>query len=214
MVLLVAYATMLIDHIGWIFFPTEIWWRIVWRVAFPLFAWWIVRGYRLTSNKSRYAKRILILGIISQIPLLFLLPILLINICFTLLFWLIALAIWDTKKLHLLLKISFISILCAIAWYFNFDYWAYGVLLILLFHIFWQQKMTLIYMLILTYAFYGTGILKNSFPFDVQMYALISVILLYFTPIQKYDFRLNFYFKYGFYPIHLFILYSIFLLLS
>lgn len=50
MLRLLAMLTMLIDHIGVIFFPDDIILRIVGRLAFPLFAWGIARGYRYTSS--------------------------------------------------------------------------------------------------------------------------------------------------------------------
>jgi len=43
MITILAFITMLIDHIGYIFFPFDEIWRIIGRIAFPLFAWGIVR---------------------------------------------------------------------------------------------------------------------------------------------------------------------------
>ena len=61
-----AMITMLIDHVGAIFFPGVPELRIIGRIAFPLFCWGIATGFERTRNRPRYALRLLIGGIISQ----------------------------------------------------------------------------------------------------------------------------------------------------
>lgn len=212
MVLLLAFSTMLIDHIGMIFFPTEDYWRMIGRIAFPLFAWGIVRGYKMTKNKLRYARRIFILAIISQLPSFFVSGYDLVNVCFTLLFWLISLEIIDHKKINIILKIIFVSCLLFIADFFQFDYGVYGILTMILLFFTWQKKMSVVYFFLLTFLFYCIDFQNISIHFHIQLLAVLSIFILYFTPIQKYDFPINFYFKYGFYPVHLMVLYLIFLI--
>lgn len=211
MITILAFITMLIDHIWYIFFPMD-WqglFRIIGRLAFPLFAWGIVRWYKMTSNKEKYAKRIFILAIISQIPLIFISGNEIYNICFTLLFWLISLFVIEQKKVQVSIKLWIIALLLFIAYYFKFDYWIYGVLTIILISLFWQQKKSILYFFILTFLFYCVNFTTFTVSFSIQLYAIISFIILYFTPIQKYDFKINYYIKYWFYPLHLAILYII-----
>jgi hypothetical protein len=61
-----AMITMLIDHVGAIFFPgvTEL--RIIGRIAFPLFCWGIVTGFERTRSWFRYALRLMAGGLIAQ----------------------------------------------------------------------------------------------------------------------------------------------------
>ena len=64
---LIAAATMLIDHAGFMLFPGEGWMRIVGRIAYPLFAWCIAEGFRYTRNRLRYFLQVFILGVGCQI---------------------------------------------------------------------------------------------------------------------------------------------------
>ena len=50
----IAALSMLLDHIGVIFFPNEITFRILGRLALPIFAYMIAEGCRYTRNKLRY----------------------------------------------------------------------------------------------------------------------------------------------------------------
>ena len=63
---LVAMVTMLIDHIGVVFFPGVLELRIIGRIAFPLFCWGIVTGFHHTRDWRRYALRLLVFGLIAQ----------------------------------------------------------------------------------------------------------------------------------------------------
>lgn len=51
---LIAAVSMLLDHIGVIFFPRVAIFRILGRLAFPIFAFMIAEGCRYTRNKARY----------------------------------------------------------------------------------------------------------------------------------------------------------------
>ncbi len=62
----VAMGTMLVDHVGVIFFPAITELRVVGRIAFPLFAWCAVVGTRYTRSLWRYAARMLVLGLVAQ----------------------------------------------------------------------------------------------------------------------------------------------------
>ena len=50
----IAALSMLLDHIGVIFFPSEITFRFWGRLALPIFAYMIAEGCRYTRNKLRY----------------------------------------------------------------------------------------------------------------------------------------------------------------
>ncbi len=63
---LIAAVTMLIDHIGYIFFPTQMLWRIIGRIAMPIFAFMIAEGCCHTRNKLRYFLSVLGLGLLCQ----------------------------------------------------------------------------------------------------------------------------------------------------
>lgn len=63
---LLACAFMLIDHIGMIFFPWVSIYRIIGRLAFPIFAFMISEGARYTKNKLRYFLTLLVLAAIIE----------------------------------------------------------------------------------------------------------------------------------------------------
>ena len=64
----IAALCMLIDHIGLVFFPTDIRWRMIGRLAMPIFAYGVARGAFYTSSLKRYMKKMLLFSFISQIP--------------------------------------------------------------------------------------------------------------------------------------------------
>lgn len=63
---LLAALTMLIDHIGVVFFPGVVGFRIVGRISFPLFIWLLVQGETHTRDVGRYGLRLAVLGVVSQ----------------------------------------------------------------------------------------------------------------------------------------------------
>jgi hypothetical protein len=63
---LLAAVLMVVDHVGYVFFPQEPLFRMIGRLSFPLFVWLLVQGEHHTRNIWRYGVRLLIGGIISQ----------------------------------------------------------------------------------------------------------------------------------------------------
>lgn len=208
---------MLIDHIWMLFFPDVDLYRMIGRISFPLFWWGIVRGYRVTKNKEKYIQRLFLLWVVSQIPFFYLQAVFdvwIINVVFTLLIGLFSIWLWDIEKLSIWWKISGVIWFACFAQYFSFDYGAYGVGMILLFHIFWWKKVTLFYFTLLTLLFYNIEYQPFQFVYHVQIFSLFSLLFLYYFPVLKYDFLFPFWLKYSFYPLHLMILIGIYLLIS
>lgn len=65
---ILALSAMLLDHIGVVLFPEQLWMRCAGRIAFPLFAFELVQGYIHTRDLRRYALRLLLLAAVSEIP--------------------------------------------------------------------------------------------------------------------------------------------------
>lgn len=65
---LIAIFSMLIDHVGSIFFPEALWMRAVGRIAMPIFAFCIAEGYIYTHDRKRFLTRLAVFAVISELP--------------------------------------------------------------------------------------------------------------------------------------------------
>lgn len=197
---LIAMITMLIDHVGAYFFPELIFLRIIGRLSFPIFCYFIVQGYTRTSNLFKYVKRLMIFFIISQIPYFLLSNKL--NVLFTFLISIFVIYIYDLLKSKFSnyydFAIIFIFMIVYIfSFFIPFDYGFYGVLLIFILYRFKEFKLKRnIFILILTIMY---SLVFNS---HIQLFSLISLFLIDVN-IENANFRLNRYFSYVFYPLHL-----------
>lgn len=217
MLKLIAMLTMLVDHIGLLFFPGIIAFRIVGRIAMPLFAYGIAQGYWYTRRRgttAQYLCRVSALFLVSQIPynlvqyqagvaLNF-------NICISWVLGIVVLVILDSQLHYLLKTLLLTAIAAAIAgtW---LDYSFLAVSMVIAFSLrFRGQKGIPIAMcsagalVILFSALYSNYI---------ELYALTAMpILLWFE--KKYKSRdkavkIPRWIGYAFYPFHLLLLTAI-----
>ena len=66
MLKLMGAAAMLLDHMGLMFFPGNEMFRILGRLAFPIFAFMIAEGAKYTRNRRRYLGQLLALATSCQ----------------------------------------------------------------------------------------------------------------------------------------------------
>ena len=66
MLKIIAALAMLCDHVGLLFFPSQDIFRIIGRLAFPIFAFMIAEGCKYTRNRIRYFSMILGLAALCQ----------------------------------------------------------------------------------------------------------------------------------------------------
>ena len=182
MLKLLALVTMLVDHIGYMYFPNEILFKIIGRLAFPIFAYQIAIGYSRTSNIKKYVLRLSLFALITQIPYCFFSPDIKFNpIHFNVLFTFLAAIgllcvydmgilniksfIKDKNYIHLLYGIFLLALAIVIIILpevlsflikdFYLEYGLLGLALVLLFHVF-QEKMHLaVISIILLYLLHG-----------------------------------------------------------
>ncbi len=206
MLRIIAFAAMAIDHIGLVFFPQFVILRIIGRLAMPLFAFSVAEGYVRTRNVYKYGERILLLALISQ-PIFYLLfDSNSLNICFTLLLGLIGIYAYNKNK-NWFIRIFSILVLSFLASYFNFEYGAYGFLMILFFYIFRNNIIMIVVQSLLVFAY-----ILSDFSFLFNTFAIPAFFLAHY--LKKYDFRINRSVQYFFYPLHLLIIYLIHLLVK
>ncbi len=63
---IIAALSMLLDHVGLMFFPKYVIFRYLGRLAFPIFSFMIAEGCRYTRNKIRYFLSVFLLGALCQ----------------------------------------------------------------------------------------------------------------------------------------------------
>jgi len=190
-------AAMLIDHIGAVFFPDALWMRIIGRISFPLFAWGIAMGYSRTRNLLRYGARLLVTGLVTQLPYSQLFGSGYLNICFTLLAGLVVIWLYNYKVRWA--GILGIAGVLALVHVMNFEYGIYGVLTILAFYVFQDDSNLPAYQLLLTLG--GIRLYRLHM---IQLFSVVSSMLL--PALKKVDFKLNKLVQYGFYPLHIILL--------
>ncbi|WP_426449690.1 TraX family protein [Paenibacillus sp. S-38] len=128
----IAMMTMLIDHIGIVFFKGEQVWRWIGRLAFPLYAYGIVTGYRHTRSLPRYAKRLAVTAALAQVPYLYAFGFMQVNVVGSFLFCIGVLYLLDRTQepaqrvLIIAAGLLIISVL-------PFEYGGYGLLLVLIY---------------------------------------------------------------------------------
>lgn len=217
---IIAMITMVLDHVGLVFFPQYGVFRLVGRLAFPIFCFLLVEGFFHTSNVKKYLMRLLIFAIISEFPFD-----LMVNrpenyfgaqnIFFTLFLGLSAIAIMDNfdKKhsmdiyLKTLVNIVVAITFSTIAILLKTDYNLLGIFYILIFYMY-RGKNFLIFLCIeiITIYFYGGIYVKGHMI--KQTFAGFAVLLtaLYNGergPKIKYVF-------YVFYPLHILLIVAIY----
>lgn len=199
-----AIIFMLIDHVGFMFFPNLSILRTIGRLAFPTFAFQISIGFKNTKNKEKYILRMIIFTLISQYPF-WLMTIskipdsqFTLNVGATLTLGLVCLYCIE-KFQNKFLKVLLPLLILAISFLIPMDYSWYGVLIIILFYIFSKSK-------ILTFSSYFITLLsymiyKNSF---FNLPAILSLIPIFLYNGKKG--KSAKYLFYIFYPLHLLIL--------
>lgn len=196
---IIAIISMIIDHIGYVFYPGIVELRIIGRISFPIFAYQIALGYLHTRDLKKYKLRLLIFAIISQIPYVLVFPTGF-NIFFNLLLAVYAIEFYDKKRFLALGGLLIYTIL--VGKVILFGYGIYGILLSLIFYIYSKKPIQLsLSFLLLTFSY---CLYYNNF---VQNYALLALPIILIN--WKYKVILNKWWFYLFYPIHLIIIYFV-----
>lgn len=126
---------------------------VIRMIAPPILTFFVAEGYYQTKNVWRYALRLLVWALLSQVPFIFYSnwgqhgwgfftwrPV---NGIFTLLLGLLALAVWKEKETFAVVRVLLIAALCALSWEIQSEWAVWGVLMVLAFGVFhgsyWKQ---------------------------------------------------------------------------
>lgn len=213
MLKMLGVILMLIDHIGMVFFPYQIQWRLVGRLAMPIFAYSVAKGFVKTSDIKQYKHRMFIFACISQLPFMLVMystglretSLFSLNIGFT---FFVALQILDyyqkvkdgqeftnRDKGYLLIWIVIANIL-------PIDYGFYGIVVVWIYYQFYiiHKQMVLTTVLLLV-SLVCTGSMSQMM---IQLYSVGAIVLIHFLKdLYAGKWRKFFYL---FYPVHLFVL--------
>ena len=222
---ILAMALMLMDHLWATLLPAQEWLTCVGRLAFPIFAFMAVEGYFHTHDFKKYALRMLLFAVISEIPFDFMYggtwfyPVHQ-NVIWTLLLGLLGINIMETarkkrkKWAFILISVIVVIVGAALGTLCMLDYYGTGVLTIFIFYFFHGRKWwCLLGQLIALYLFnvellgglvYPIQLFGMEFELCQQGLALLSLIPIWlYRGRQGYHSKPFQYLCYAFYPVHM-----------
>lgn len=234
---MIAVLTMLIDHIGAVFFPQYIAFRIIGRIAFPIFAFFVAEGARKTKSIEKYMGKMLLFAILTEIPfdLAFhrrLFDISGQNVMWTFFVALLGIAIsrkimsWYNSRIRTsfagneikshdqesyLLLLLLMGPMMGLAYYLQTDYDWYGVAMVYLFYLLYKKKAIKFFAVAgLTILYSALYTLHFGYFFWAQYLQCCCIISFLFLFFYKGEQGKKWkYFFYFFYPMHLLLLYFI-----
>lgn len=193
---------MVIDHIGAIFFPGELMFRYIGRLAFPIFCFLLVEGVHYTHDIRQYMLRLGMFAVISEVPydLAFHGKVLEFggqNVFFTLLLGVILLYLLERND-EWPVKASEVVLIMWVAGVMRTDYSYKGIFLISMFYLFRRYRLV---------SLAGGALWNFLWNNRIQEYGALAMIPLVLYNGERG--RKMKYFFYVFYPLHLTILYAI-----
>lgn len=225
---ILAMVLMLMDHLWATLLPAQDWLTCAGRVAFPIFAFMSVEGYFHTHNFKKYAQRMLLFAVLSEIPFdlmyggTWFYPVHQ-NVIWTLLVGLLGIHLMETvrkkQKLWVYVLVSagvvaaggILGTLCMV------DYYGVGVLTVFIFYFFRGRKWWCLLGQLL--ALYWVNVqMLGGLMYPIQLFGMEfelcqqGLALLALLPIWLYRGRQGYHSKpfqyacYAFYPVHMLIL--------
>lgn len=232
---LIAIITMTIDHIAMILLPMSLTYsifRLIGRIAFPLFCFLLAEGFRHTHNIKRYLARILLVGLAIEVALYFIHFFIAdigrsnFNIMITLFIGLLILSLLKSNHKWIrplaIIPFAYLIMTCFFVpsitignytLYLSVEYGLYGICLILLFGLFTNKTIYLLGFVIISLCFCNPGLFWH-FNFNHlklvssgQHLALLTLPFIYLYN-GKMGPKLPKIFTYLYYPLHLVVIYG------
>ena len=213
---LIAVLTMIIDHIGSVFFPQYLIFRYIGRIAFPIYAFLVSEGCKKTKNFKNYLSRLLIFALISEyfFDLAFYNKTIFLghnNTIFTLFFASLIIYIFKHTKITNIYKYLTALLITFLSEAMHTDYGIFGIILVLIFYFQKSRKSAIFFaaLLIIINGFSISNFLnigEVSLVYIIfKAMTLFSLFIIYFYNGEKgYQLSINginlFYIVY---PLHL-----------
>lgn len=212
---IIAAISMTLDHMGLMLFPKILFFRILGRLAMPIFAYMIAEGCKYTRNRRKYLGMVFGLGAVCQIVYWFVDHSLYFSILITFslsICIIYAMQHWKEKQdfPSCLVFAAAIAAVYGLNRVFEIDYGFWGCMLPVFAALPHKTKYDLYPVSILTL---GLGLVLLSMDIgDIQIYSLfvLPLLLAYSGKRGKWNLK---YFFYIFYPAHLVILEGIAMLI-
>lgn len=229
-----AMTFMLLDHLWATMMTGQEWMTNVGRLAFPIFAFMIVEGYFRTRNIKKYMGRLLAFAFISEIPFNLMtggrwLNLYHQNVLWTFLIAIVCMLGIDKVKIsnrNIAVKTVLVILITFLGWAIGMvtfvDYYGFGVLTVLTFYIFHQRSWWNYLGQALVLYFINVELL-GGYYFEVTIFGVTlevvqqGLALLSLPIIWLYNGELGYhkkwwqYFCYSFYPLHMMVLYLVFI---
>ncbi len=225
---ILAMALMLCDHLWATLLPAQEWLTCVGRLAFPMFAFMAVEGYFHTRSFKRYALRMLVFALLSEIPFdlmyggTWFYPVHQ-NVIWTLLIGLLGIRAMEAVRekgklwLYVLTCVGVTALGAALGTLGMVDYYGAGVLTVFVFYFFhgreWWKLLGQILALywinvrMLGGQVYPMTILGMDVELSQQGLALLALVPIWlYRGRQGHHSRAFQYVCYAFYPVHMLIL--------
>ena len=212
---IIAMISMVLDHVGLVFFSDFEIFRILGRLAFPIYAYMIAEGCTHTKNRKRYLGTILGMGILFQLVYTIFMRSLYQGILITFslsigLIYAIEGLMKNKKPLYKALMIAVIAFIVLFGvvypivfkdYGFAIDYDIWGIILPVFIYFAPTKPLKLLFM----FAVLAT---MPFFNLPRQWFALLTIPLLALYNGERGKLNMK-YFFYIFYPLHLVIIYGI-----
>ena len=225
---ILAMALMLCDHLWATLLPAQEWLTCVGRLAFPMFAFMAAEGYFHTRSFKRYALRMLVFALLSEIPFdlmyggTWFYPVHQ-NVIWTLLIGLLGIRAMEAVRekgklwLYVLTCVGVTALGAALGTLGMVDYYGAGVLTVFVFYFFhgreWWKLLGQILALywinvrMLGGQVYPMTILGMNVELSQQGLALLALVPIWlYRGRQGHHSKAFQYACYAFYPVHMLIL--------
>lgn len=191
--------TMLIDHIGAVWFPNDLAWRVIGRLAFPFYAYAMVIGYFRTRSVKHYLLRVGVLALLSQLPYMLAFDTTELNAIATLLVCLLMLTLLDRFQGRMLIQIACAAAALIVLDAIPFDYGAYALLLVLIYRYATPHMSVALHLALNVLSVFYKG-------WYLQLFSLFATLWLVYLPdfMRSMDkIRIPRFIWRSFYPLHL-----------